>query len=286
MFTAGAYSADSTAISAAIRPPAIYQGQVVVIKASPPPGMTSLQYNAGGRSVSFWKDDSGGVYAALLGIDLEEKPGPHSLTIHAAGPDGKKRTQTLAYTVLEKTFPAQYLTVPESKVSLSRKNRARYEREKKILDAMFAGSSQKKIWHSPFQKPLPAEVDTPFGVRRFFNNKPKNPHSGVDFKAARGAPVAASGDGIVALTGDFFFPGKSVFIDHGTGVITMYFHLDSIAVTKGDTVSAGETIGLVGSTGRATGPHLHWGARVNNQRVDPLSLLSLFSDTKTLNLKP
>jgi murein DD-endopeptidase MepM/ murein hydrolase activator NlpD len=108
------------------------------------------------------------------------------------------------------------------------------------------------------------------------NNQPRNPHSGIDIAASAGTPVRASSNGIVCLTGEHFFAGKSVYIDHGHALFSMYFHLDSITVQDGQSVAQGEIIGRVGSTGRSTGPHLHWGVRLYDTPVDPLSLIALF----------
>jgi murein DD-endopeptidase MepM/ murein hydrolase activator NlpD len=118
-----------------------------------------------------------------------------------------------------------------------------------------------------------------FGLKRTINGQPRNPHSGEDIYAPEGTTVATSNDGIVTLIGDFFFSGKSIVIDHGLGLYTMYFHLSEVRVGQGEKVSKGQTIGLVGATGRATGPHLHWGARLNGARVNPFSLVKIPLDT-------
>ena len=132
-----------------------------------------------------------------------------------------------------------------------------------------------KLFNSKFMMPIDTEISTPFGVKRFINKKPKNPHSGIDFKSSMHEPVKSINQGIVVFTGNHFFSGNSVYVDHGLGIISMYFHLSEIKVKKGDEVNVGDIIGLVGSTGRSTGPHLHWGVRINNIRVDPLSLIKL-----------
>jgi murein DD-endopeptidase MepM/ murein hydrolase activator NlpD len=119
------------------------------------------------------------------------------------------------------------------------------------------------------------EPGTGFGARRIINGKPRSPHSGVDYAAERGTPVVASNGGRVALVADFFFPGRLVVVDHGLGLYTLYFHLDSVAVTDGETIDRGQRLGTVGATGRATGPHLHFGAQVGAARIDPAALLLL-----------
>jgi len=121
--------------------------------------------------------------------------------------------------------------------------------------------------------PVDGELGSGFGLRRIINEAPRSPHSGQDIKAAAYTPVVSSNRGKVALVGEFFFGGNSVFIDHGQGLYTMYFHLSRVNVREGDVVRRGDTVGLVGSTGRALGPHLHWGARISGARVDPLLLV-------------
>jgi len=227
------------------------------------------------QTVSFFVDNSTASHSAFLGIDIDDTPGEKEVRIRLLHHDGITALRTVKISVLKKEFPAQHLTVPESKVTLSPENLARHEAEQKKLAEVFNSASTEKLWSGCFTKPLQAPVDTPFGVRRFFNKKPKSPHSGVDFKSSAGTPVAAAADGRVVLTGNLFFAGNGVFIDHGAGIITMYFHLAAIAVSQGDFVHRGAAIGTVGATGRATGPHLHWGMRVHNRRVDPLSLLRL-----------
>ena len=133
-----------------------------------------------------------------------------------------------------------------------------------------------RLWTEAFTQPLQGRLSTPFGVKRFINKQPRNPHSGIDIAAPTGTPVRAAAAGVVSLTGEHFFAGKSVYIDHGCDTFSMYFHLDSIAVQDGQTVARGDIIGRVGATGRATGPHLHWGMRMYGTPIDPFSLLALF----------
>jgi murein DD-endopeptidase MepM/ murein hydrolase activator NlpD len=131
------------------------------------------------------------------------------------------------------------------------------------------------MWTAPFIRPRAATVTSRFGSGRMFNGTLSSRHLGVDFRGATGAAVHAANRGVVALVGDFFLAGNVVYIDHGGGVVTAYFHLSKVLVAQGDTVSRGQEIGLVGSTGRVTGPHLHWSARYGATTVNPLDLLSI-----------
>jgi murein DD-endopeptidase MepM/ murein hydrolase activator NlpD len=131
--------------------------------------------------------------------------------------------------------------------------------------------------------PVTAPVSSPFGLRRFFNEQPRKPHSGLDLAAAEGTPISAPASGKITDTGDFFFNGNTVFIDHGQGLVTMYCHLSKIDVEPGQTVNTGDIIGAVGKTGRVTGAHLHWSVSLNNTRIDPTLFLDDLDSTETSN---
>ncbi|MEI6125623.1 MAG: M23 family metallopeptidase [Pseudomonadota bacterium] len=269
---------DNESIRIIVTPQQIFQGDVVVLTILPTPYVTSAKYIQNNRAVPFYYDNSTHAYTAVLGIDLESLPGVHGINIKTFTASGLEINNNIDLLVQKKDFQTQHLTLPESKVTLSGNNLARQEREQAIVNRIFLNISSEKFRNTSFIKPLQGIVATPFGVQRFMNNKPKNAHSGVDFKAPAGAPVVASNDGIISYTGEHFFSGNSIFIDHGLGIFTMYFHLSSILVKPGEKVKKGNPIGLVGSTGRSTGPHLHWGMRINNQRVDPLTLPGSFKE--------
>lgn len=171
-------------------------------------------------------------------------------------------------------YPEQRVTIEdESKVHPSAADLRRIERENREIGALWSRRTPRR-----FTLPLAQPLGDPppggrFGARRVFNGEPRSPHSGADYAAAAGTPVRAAAAGIVALADDHFFAGKSVFLDHGDGLITMYFHLSEIAVERGQEVAAGAAIGRVGSTGRSSGPHLHFGARWRGARIDPAALL-------------
>ncbi len=171
-------------------------------------------------------------------------------------------------------YPEQHLTVDERMVELSPEDRARADRERAAVETLW-GRRGPARFTLPLHSPLvPRPEGGSFGSRRTFNGQPRSPHTGVDYRAPRGTPVKAAADGGVALAADHFFAGRSVYLDHGGGLITMYFHLDEIRVAEGEEVRRGQVIGTVGATGRATGPHLHFGVRWLGARVDPELLLA------------
>ncbi len=209
-------------------------------------------------------------YKAVLGIDLNNEPGLYPLEVMS---NGRKLIKNIK--IVKKKYPVQRLTLPEDMVVLSPENEARAELDQKKTSAIWPVDSA-RIWKGNFIDPLPGKkIGTPFGVRRIINKIPKNPHSGVDITADEGDPVLAPNDGVVVLVDDQFYSGHSVVLDHGQGIYTMFFHLSKINVRYGQAVMKGDVIALVGSTGRATGAHLHWGVRLQGAKVDPLELIRL-----------
>ncbi len=205
-------------------------------------------------------------WQAVIGIPLSARPGFHNLKILA---DGETFIHT--FTVRDKNYKTQYLIIKNKrKVNPNQQDLERIRKETKRIKAA------KAYWDDNPKPPLRLELpvkgnfSSPFGLRRFFNNQPRKPHSGLDIAVPQGTPIKAAASGIVINTGDYFFNGKTVFIHHGQGLITMYCHMSRIDVKEGDRVSIGDIIGKVGMTGRVTGPHLHWSVILNNAMVDPL----------------
>jgi len=221
------------------------------------------------------------TYEGLVGVDLQTKPGVHDLTIDISYP-ATTTHQVMKIQVQKEKYPEQRLKLPKEMVDLDKETLARVRMETKQVNQAFASLDPRRLWAGAFLEPVQGRVSGRFGSRRVINGQPKRPHSGEDIAAPEGTPVLAMNEGRVRLTMDHFFTGKGVILDHGLGLFSMYFHLSAIDVENGQMVKKGELIGKVGSSGRATGPHLHWGVRLNGSRVNPYSLIRITqTDGKT-----
>ena len=213
-------------------------------------------------------------YSGLLGLDMQDQPGQHELEVQVQYLDRSERHKVILL-LMKENFKVQHLKLPKKMVDLDKKTLARVKRESKVLYESFESVLPTPLWNSEFIEPLKGRISGRFGSRRIINGKPKRPHSGEDIAAPKGTTVVAMNRGIVRLTMDHFFTGKGVILDHGLGLFSMYFHLSSVDVMQGQMVEKRQPIGKVGATGRATGPHLHWGVRLNGSRIDPYSLLKI-----------
>src|SRR5690606_8638751 len=205
-----------------------------------------------------------GRHHAVVGLALALEAGEHSLDV--TGADGTHRT--LPVMVAPKKYREQHLTVAPSQVELSPEDAARVEKEQLRLRAAYDRFTATPPGTFSLLQPTAGPRQDTFGFRRTFNKQPRNPHSGMDISAATGTNIVAAADGVVIETGDFFFNGNTVVIDHGAGFLTLYLHLSQYAVKTGDVVKAGQVIGKVGATGRVTGAHLHFGVMLNGGSVD------------------
>lgn len=211
-----------------------------------------------------------GGWTAVVGIPLEAAPGSLALDVRAEGEPPRR----LPVTVGAVRYAEQRLKVAPGKVDLSPADLARHERERLRSAEIVATWSALEPGSLRMLQPAPGRRSGSFGLRRVFNGQPRKPHGGMDIAAPTGTPVVAAAAGKVIDTGDYFFNGNTVWIDHGRGLLTLYCHLSSIAVKAGDTVEAGARIGAVGATGRVTGPHLHWSVMLNRTMVDPALFLA------------
>jgi murein DD-endopeptidase MepM/ murein hydrolase activator NlpD len=227
------------------------------------------------RTVGFFETSSG--YAGLVGIDLEDPPGAHELTVEIQSPSDVRQ---LSYNVLviKQKFPAQHLTLPKDMVDLDEASLVRVKAEQQQVRSVLEVASADRLWNGGFIEPLTGTITGAFGRLRIINGQAKSPHNGEDISAPLGSDVLAIGNGIARLTVDHFFSGKGLFVDHGLGLFSMYFHLNDVLVRDGEPVTKGQVVGKVGASGRATGPHLHWAVRINGARVNPYALLKLKFD--------
>ena len=208
---------------------------------------------------------------AVVGLSLSTKPGMQTLAVD----DG-----TIRFEVQDKAYKEQRLTIKNKrKVNPYKQDYDRIARERKEMDKAFLNFDPSNT-ETTFTLPVTGPISSPFGLKRFLNEQPRNPHSGLDIAADEGVPIKTPANGKVTATGHYFFNGNTVLVDHGQGLISMYCHMSRIDVAVGDTVSKGDVLGAVGMTGRVTGPHLHWSVSLNNARVDPNLFLSQREETK------
>lgn len=249
-----------------------FSAQALPQNASVPGGVAVIDLGPGGGPApsAAWGEQplavvrDKGHWLALLGIPLDTLPGELEIAIRRGG-----NTSRRSISVGIKNYPEQRLTIRDQrKVEPNAADLARIEREQKLTEAVKRSFSAPEP-NTDFILPASGRLSSRFGLRRIFNGQPRNPHAGLDVAAGSGSPVHAPADGVIANTGDYFFNGNTVFIDHGQGLISAYMHLSRIDVDTGQRIRKGDRIGAVGATGRATGPHLHWAIILNNTPVDP-----------------
>jgi murein DD-endopeptidase MepM/ murein hydrolase activator NlpD len=233
-----------------------------------------LEGSVGRRPLTFFQDGAG--HAALVGFDMELASGREPWRVDVREPGRPARAVKGSVELGGREFPVQRLTLPTPMVDLDPETERRAVAEGNTLRTLYRTITPERFWRGAFVRPISGnEPGTGFGSRRVINGQPRSPHSGTDYAAARGTPVVSINDGRVALVAEYFFPGRLVVVDHGLGLYSLYFHLDATRVEAGDRVTRGQPIGTVGSTGRATGPHLHFGVQVGPARIDPERLLAL-----------
>jgi murein DD-endopeptidase MepM/ murein hydrolase activator NlpD len=255
-------------------PKRLHPGDVAWVHVRGVPEVAALEGSLGPRTLVFFPYAGG--HAAVVGLDVETTAGPQPWKIAVLESGREPRALSGRLTIHKRDFHVQRLTLPPTMVDLDPETERRADSERERLWTIYRTVTTARLWRGAFTRPVAgADAPTGFGARRVINGKPRAPHSGADYAAPKGTPVVAANGGRVALVADYFFPGRLAVVDHGLGVYTLYFHLDTVAVTDGDLVDRGQIIGTVGATGRATGPHLHFGALVGGARVDPAALMKL-----------
>lgn len=246
-------------------PQTVIQGDVFLITVNDtgtPPSARFLD-----RKILFRKSGEG--FMGLGVVPRDASPGVREILVKT---DGTSKTVSLQIT--KGDFPVDTLTLPPDRVTPSPENAARAGREAVRLGRIWKIDSE-PYWSGDFKMPVGGAIGTTFGTRRILNGMEKNPHNGIDLKGPRGTPVGATNGGLVVLADDLFYGGNTVVVDHGLGLYSFYMHLDRITVVPGDRVARGNEIGRLGSTGRSTGPHLHFGMKLRGVNVNPLSMVHL-----------
>jgi murein DD-endopeptidase MepM/ murein hydrolase activator NlpD len=281
--SAAAGSTERLPVTIEVRARELVPGEPVRLEVTAAEPLASLEGEFLGRGVFFVRQEGSPPAERWSGwsmIDLDQAPGVAAVELRGESVSGKAVTGTRAVTIEPKEFPREELSVAPKYVEPPPEVRERLARERAKLGALYESRRAAAPSNRVFVRPVPGEATSVFGTRRVYNGKPRSPHPGLDLRAATGTTVGCSGDGRVGLAQDLYYSGNTVIVDHGGGLFTLYAHLSELRVREGDEVTAGQPVGLSGATGRVTGPHLHWGAKIGDLPFDPRALLDerLFAD--------
>ena len=264
---------ERAALTATVTARAVQPGEVLRLAVSGHRPIAALEIRAFDRDIASARLGPAG-WRALIGIDLDVAPGAHPVDIVATFDDGTAASRVETIEVLPKAFRTRQLRVAPRFVNPPARVQARIEAERARLATIFDTVAPEPRWQGPFRRPIETGVISNFGVRSVYNGEPRAPHGGADFASPAGRPVRAPGAGRVVLAESLYFTGLTVAIDHGVGLVSVLAHLSRMDVKAGTDVATGARVGLVGATGRVTGPHLHWSVRLQGARVDPMSLIA------------
>jgi murein DD-endopeptidase MepM/ murein hydrolase activator NlpD len=256
------------------KPARLVNGAPVLFKVKVPGTLSQLQAEWQGHSVVFRKSEACKCWFALAGVALSTKPGRYPLHLEAESGKGRLQYQQ-EITVAAAVYPSTTIKVASEYVEPPKETLARIEEEQKVKKEAFASSASQSLWAGPFQPPADTPTSGVFGSFRLYNGAKRNQHAGLDYHAAIGTPVHATNAGTIILARPLYFEGNCVAIDHGQGLITLYFHLSEFKVKEGDKVDRGQIVALSGGTGRSTGPHLHFAVRWQGEYLNPATLLKL-----------
>ena len=254
---------------------AVAPGELLVLTITTAAAVPEVAVTGLGRTFAAYRE-SPLVWRALVGLDLDIRVGAHELSVRAGA--APETATTYRFVVTPRKFATRTLTVDPAFVDPPAEVQARIQADASRLSLAYASSSPQRLWSGRFVRPVKEPANSAFGTRSIFNGQPRNPHSGADFASLAGTPVRSPNAGRIVIAGDLYFTGNTVVIDHGLGLFSLFAHLHSIDVREGDPVVTGQFVGNVGATGRVTGPHLHWSVRVNDARVDPMSLLAVLGN--------
>jgi len=263
-------ASSSSGLEITAIPSEIGQGEVSLLsikKKGPEPEVTWM-----GKKITLVADKKNEIWSGFIGADLTTRPGRYKLKISRAN---SNNPHSITISVLSRDYGLRRLTLPREMVELDSHTLKRVKEEIRSVMELFVRPAGYPVWRGRWIRPVAGTIVSSFGRRSIINDMERSPHSGVDLKAEEGTPVKTTNGGKVALVADHFFSGLSVFIDHGGGIQSMYFHLSKVFVKADQLVEKGATIGLSGSSGRVTGPHLHFGIRLNGERVNPINLIEI-----------
>ena len=257
-------------------PSPFFRGGVSKVEFGLKPGCLLKRVDFEGKTVPYKEEDSGRLMV-LVGEGLKAKPGKRAVTFYFVK-NGKHFKEVRYLTLKDKKYPKEYLKVKRKMVSFPPKILERVLADQRAVRKACSAVRPVIYWQGRFVWPVESKVLSRFGLRRYFNGQPRSPHSGIDLRAREGTPIKSPNAGKVTLVRDCYLSGNTVVIDHGGGLYTLYAHLSKVKVKQGQWVEKGQVIGLSGSTGRITGPHLHWGVSLLGQRVDPLELMRILGE--------
>ena len=252
----------------------VQPGEVLRVTMTAAPAASRIEVRALGTTWPVYRVNDT-TWRALVGIDLDTAPQRYRVEVNGAGLRAPVVRQIL---VRSKPFPTRRLTVDDAFVNPPADVETRIATEAAELSGLWKSSSPDRLWDGPFVAPVPQVANSAFGSRSILNGSPRSPHGGADFASPTGTPVHAPNAGRVVLARPLYYTGNTVVVDHGLGVVSLFAHLSAMHVTVGQVVSRGAVLGLVGMTGRVTGPHLHWAVRAGGARVDPLSLVAITAE--------
>ena len=212
----------------------------------------------------------------LIAVPYRQAPGPANLTLKWTNAAGDN-LYSILFEIVAGNYRTDELKVAPGRVNPNKKNIKRAQKEARRVKQIYADGSIAGLWRGDFQLPIESKITSSFGNKRLFNGELKSYHNGVDFRAPVGTPVFAANSGVVKLADNLFYSGKVVIIDHGNLIFSIYAHLSKFDVTAGQQIEKGKQLGLTGATGRVSGPHLHWGVKVNGAAVNPIHFIDVMA---------
>ena len=271
---AGADQHPTSALEISHRARRVTPGEVVIVEVRPAEALTDVSGQMDGARIYFHRAAEN-RWEGLVGLDAEAHLGDHTVAVRATTTSGNALRRDYPLRVESHTFTVRRLAVPEAFVNPPPDTAARIREDRKTVEAVFASVSPEQWWTEPFVMPVTGPVTSDFGRQSILNGVPRSRHLGTDFRAPAGSIVVSPNRGRVALVHDQYFSGRTVIIDHGWGLYSLFAHLERVLIGEGDVVDRGQSIALSGATGRVTGPHLHWSVRLGATHVDPVSLVAV-----------